>query len=217
MNVVDVRKADGDRPYLLGPEPDGPVRAAVLVLPGGRARSHRRTQAWNLTRLRMKPFARHLRELAIAPAVWTVGYRHRGWNGAEASPVADAEWALTTITRDYGEMPVVIVGHSMGGRTALRVAGYPAVVGVAALAPWLPDSEPIGQVAGRDLLFMHGSRDRTTDPKATQRYAKLARPIARSADYAIVKGEGHAMLRSPQAWHSAVADFTAACLADNTS
>lgn len=164
----------------------------------------------------MKPFARDLRGLAAAPAVWTVGYRHRGWNGAEASPVADAEWALTTITRGYGEVPVVVVGHSMGGRTALRVAGYPTAVGVAALAPWLPDGEPIGQVAGRDLLFMHGSRDRTTDPKATQVYAKLARPIARSVDCVIVKGDSHAMLRSSQVWHSAVTDFTAACLSDAT-
>ncbi|WP_438949092.1 LLM class flavin-dependent oxidoreductase, partial [Streptomyces harbinensis] len=35
-----------------------------------------------------------------------------------------------------GPVPVVLVGHSMGGRAALRAAGHPAVTGVVALAPW---------------------------------------------------------------------------------
>ena len=35
-------------------------------------------------------------------------------------------------------MPVVLLGHSMGGRTAVAVADDPSVVGVVALAPWLP-------------------------------------------------------------------------------
>jgi len=36
-----------------------------------------------------------------------------------------------------------LVGHSMGGRTALRCAADQAVVGVCALAPWIEPGEPV--------------------------------------------------------------------------
>lgn len=52
-------------------------------------------------------------------------YRYRGWNRAEASPVSDAIWALAQIRVERPGLPIVLVGHSMGGRAALRVAGDP--------------------------------------------------------------------------------------------
>jgi dienelactone hydrolase len=155
----------------------------------------------------MLPFARSL-ERAGGPGglmVWTLGYRYRGWNGDEASPVPDARWALEQVRHRHGALPVALVGHSMGGRTALRVADDPLVRSVAALAPWLPEGEPAGAVAGRQVLIMHGTNDRTTDPHASQAYA-LRAPADRIGTIS-VRREGHAMLRRPGAWHRLTTAF----------
>ena len=37
----------------------------------------------------------------------------------------------------YPGVPIALVGHSMGGRVALHLAGEADVVVVAALAPWI--------------------------------------------------------------------------------
>ena len=105
--------------------------AVVIVLPGGKADSFAPTAPRQLARLRMLPFARQLsrRGRRYGVQVWMLRYRYRGWNGAENSPVQDARWALDEVRRRHGDVPVVLVGHSMGGRTALRVAADPAVVG----------------------------------------------------------------------------------------
>ncbi len=104
------------------------------------------------------PFARALhRELGPqGVAVWSVRYRYRGWNGSAASPVADARAALDGVRRTHGQVPVVLLGHSMGARTALRVADDPLVRGVTALAPWLPDGEPV-DVDDVVVRLVHGA------------------------------------------------------------
>ena len=48
--------------------------------------------------------------------VGQVRYRYRGWNGVDADPVADVRQALDELADLVGEVPVVLVGHSMGGR-----------------------------------------------------------------------------------------------------
>jgi alpha-beta hydrolase superfamily lysophospholipase len=89
-------------------------------------------------------------------------YRVRGYN--EGDPVADLEWALSEIARRHGNVPVCMVGHSMGARSVLRCAGHESVRAVVALAPWLPPGEPTAQLAGRTVVMAHGTRDRTTSP-----------------------------------------------------
>ncbi|MGI8330550.1 alpha/beta hydrolase [Actinomadura scrupuli] len=195
------------QPRLAVRGPAGQVRAIALVLHGGRANSHEPAAARQPAALRMVPFARSL-ERAGRPcglAVWSLGYRYRGWNGAEASPVPDARWALDLIRQRHGDLPVALVGHSMGGRTALRIADDPLVRSVAALAPWLPEGEPTGAVAGRQVLIMHGTDDQTTDPGASLAYA-LHAPAARIAAIS-VRREGHAMLRRPGTWHRLTTGF----------
>src|SRR5215831_8161717 len=81
----------------------------------------------------------------------------RGWNGEQASPVHDLNRMLDEIRGTYGPVPVVLIGHSMGARAALRAAGHPSVTAVAGLAPWLPPGEPTGQLAGRRVLLAHGA------------------------------------------------------------
>ena len=146
-------------------------------------------------------------------AVWLVRYRYRGWNGEEMSPVPDVRWALDEVRRRYGEVPVVLAGHSMGGRTALRVAGDESVRGVVALAPWLPDGEPVDQLAGRRVLIAHGTRDRVTSPRASRRYYDRACAVTQDIEYVAIPGEAHAMLLRAGTWNRLTTQFVLGVIA----
>ncbi len=192
----------------------GETIAVVLVLYGGKAESHEPSQPWHLSRLRIRSFANkiHRRTRRDGVATWTLRYRLRGWNGAEASPVADARWALEEIRTRHGDVPVVLVGHSMGGRTALRVADDPAVTGIVALAPWLPEGEPRVRLGARRLLVIHGTLDRWTDPRASKAYVEAARAEGSPASWLAMTGHGHFMLRSRAKWKRLTSDFVCLCL-----
>jgi len=197
------------RPHVMARPASGATRAVALVLPGGRADSFELAQARHLANVRMRPIARDLHRSGRAAglAVWQLRYRYRGWNGTEMSPVADAQWALDEVRTRHGMVPVVLVGHSMGGRTALRVAGDESVHGVAALAPWLVDTEPVEQLAGRQVLVIHGSRDHVTSPVASRRYVERARTVTSGVEYVDIAGETHAMLRRWRTWHRLTTGF----------
>ena len=145
-------------------------------------------------------------------ATWRVRYRYRGWNGAEASPAADARWVLDQVRRRHGDVPVVLLGHSMGGRTALRVADDGAVTGVVALAPWLPAQESVAAIRGRSVVIVHAAQDRWTSPAESRFWLERARPLARSACYVRVDGAGHFMLRRASVWSSLATGFVVAAL-----
>lgn len=188
---------------------DTPVRAVVLVLHGGRERGHDRVRRRQLSYLRMVPFARALRARGVRHglAVWLLRYRLRGWNAPDLDPVRDAEWALAEIGRAHPGVPVVLVGHSMGGRVAFRVAGHPSVVAVCGLAPWLPPGEPVSQLAGRSVLIAHGDRERMIDPRLSYLYSVRAKAVTDRVARFAVRGDGHAMLRRAGDWTRLVTDF----------
>lgn len=183
------------------------VRAAVLVLHGGQEDSTAPAAPWQPAYVRMIPFARDLRR-APGVAVWLLCNRYRGWNAPDLDPVADARWALARLRAEYPGVPVALVGHSMGGRVALRVADDPAVAGVCALAPWTPEGEPVAQLADRTVLIAHGDRDRMTDPALSYTYAERAKEVTDAVARFDVRGEGHALLRRYRAWTSLVRRFT---------
>ena len=135
-------------PFVDLPTRTTPPRAAVLVLHGGKAESRGPVEPRQLTVRRMQPFVRSISSLGGDLAVGQIRYRYRGWNEAAADAVADVEFALVAIGERYGPVPVVLVGHSMGGRAALQAAGHSRVRGVVALAPWLPDTDPVEQFGG---------------------------------------------------------------------
>ena len=212
----------GRTPVLTRLAPDdswnGPTVGAVLALHGGRVRGRRAVGRLDLPMLRMYAIARSLAD-RLAPdgiAVWMLRYAVQGWNGADASPVADARWALRQVA-SHADVPVAIVGHSMGGRTALRVAGASNVAGVVALAPWIPPGEPMGDLAGRRLIIGHGTADRTTDPRASRAYASDAWGVASEVRCVDVPGEGHALLRKPGWWNEFAADSAREVLASTTA
>lgn len=179
----------------------GETRAVVLVLHGGKADSFEQSEPTHLSSRRMRPFARaiHRAGRQHGVAVWSVKYRVRGWNGPERSPVQDARWALQEVRRVHPGVPIALLGHSMGGRTAVHVLGEPGVVAAALLAPWLPH-EPVEGAAGRDVLVAHGVVDRWTSPRESLAWAEQARPLARSLRFVVVRRTGHFMLRRSGLW-----------------
>ncbi|MFF3886445.1 alpha/beta hydrolase [Streptomyces sp. NPDC001914] len=183
----------------------GPARVAVLILHGGAADSKAPLRPWNVARARMRPFVRSVtRALPDEGAfVGQVLYRYRGWNGADADPVADVLRALDELTALVGEVPVVLVGHSMGGRAALRAAAAPQVRAVVALAPWCPEGEPVAHLRDKRVIVLHGDRDRITDPAASFALVRRAAAAGSSASAVRVEGGDHAMLRRARTWHRA--------------
>jgi len=134
-------------------------------------------------------------------------YRARGWNarpGHEPAPVGDGRWALDQLRQRYGEVPVVLVGHSMGGRTACALADAEGVVGVVALAPWLPAGEPVGPAARQRLVLAHGQADRWTSSTGSLEWSRRARRAgARVARYELGQ-VGHFMFSRVAQWNGLV-------------
>jgi hypothetical protein len=92
----------------------------------------------------------------------------------------------------------------------MRSAGHHTVRGVVALAPWLPGTEPVQQLAGRDLVVLHGTRDLTTSPRASARFVARAAPLTRRAVCLHVPWSGHGMVLRASTWHRLTAAFVAA-------
>lgn len=183
----------------------GRARGAIVMLHGGKASSHSpvdgRSASWRRARTLQRAIAHEALEEGVA--TWLLRYRHRGWNDlGSPSPVPDARWALDQVRRELGEVPVVLLGHSMGARTAIRVADDPLVVGVVALAPWLPPGEPVGSLAGKRLAVAHGSRDRITSGRAAEDFVRRAAGVARSAYFQDMGAVGHYMLRNVAGWNA---------------
>lgn len=191
-------------PNLTRIDPADPPRGVILMLHGGKAQSHSpvdgRSLSWRRSRLMQRSIAPAARREGVS--TWLLRYRHRGWNDVSSpSPVPDAEWALAEVRRELGEVPVVLLGHSMGARTAVRVADDDSVVGVVALAPWFPGGEPVRTLAGKHLAVGHGRLDRITSYRQARDFVVRAREVARSAEFEDLGEVGHYMLRDAGAWN----------------
>lgn len=206
-----------------------PVRAVVLLLPDGQLVSHR-SPSRVATTVTTRALARHLigQPSAEGLVVHPVHYRWRGWNGEAAHPVADAEWALEEVWRAYGDVPVCLVGRGMGARAALRAAGHPTVEAVAALATWLPRppaephpgeavddapaGEPVAQLAGRQVLLVHGTEDRRSPPEGTYRLGLRAKEATARVCRFEAHGDDHRLRGYRGEVRALVADFALGAL-----
>jgi alpha-beta hydrolase superfamily lysophospholipase len=205
----------GNGAELRGHVPPDP-RSVVLLIHGGAETGTSRVRWSGLAALRMVPFAlaltRRARRSGEDVAVIRLKNRIRGWNGAAQDPLVDARWALDRVRRTLPGTPVVLVGHSMGGRVVLRLADEPAVAGLAALAPWIA-ADARRPRPGIPVLLVHGTKDRITDPRRTA--ALAARFAAAGVDvrHVPIDGGDHPMVRQASTWHDLVADFVSEVLA----
>lgn len=181
------------------------ARAIALVLHGGAPHSTDPLDGRSLSWRRGRALARHLAAVVTSDdiGVLLLRYRVRGWNdghGPLPSPVVDARWALDEIARTH-DLPVAVLGHSMGARTGVAVADHPAVRGVVALAPWLPPDDPIAPLSGKMLRAAHGRLDRITSARATRAYVARATEVA-DAEFTDMGAVGHYLLRRVPLWNA---------------
>jgi len=195
-------------PHLRFSGGDARAEAVVLLLHGGREHQLAPVRAFDAGVLRLIPFGRNVVRAGRGRiALASLRYAVLGWNGELESPLPDARWALDRIGERFGNVPVGLVGHSMGGRVALRIGDHTRVHSVAALAPWLPEGEPIPSLDDRNVLLAHGTADHTTDPRETARLAMKLREDGVEVEEHEFIGGRHSMLFPAGPWHDIVGEF----------
>jgi alpha-beta hydrolase superfamily lysophospholipase len=198
-------------PRLIETRAEGTPDGVVLLLHGGAAREGSpAVSPTQLSVLRMIPIAHRIaRAGAGRLAVFRLLNSARGWD-ARQTPVDDAAWAVVRLRERYGDRPVALVGHSLGGRAALLAGGQDGVAGVVALNPWVHPEESI-DLRGRPALIVHGTDDRVALP---ERSAAVARRLARTADvgYISIPEANHAMLRHGRRFETYATEFVTATL-----
>jgi pimeloyl-ACP methyl ester carboxylesterase len=187
--------------------------AAVLVLHGGAGRSgNMMVSPTQLSVLRMIPIAARLAHSGGRRlAVYRLLNSRRGWD-TKHTPVDDVRWALNQLKERFErDLPVGLVGHSLGGRAAILAATQPEVRSVVALAPWVYPNDGERDLSGRRVLIVHGAQDRIARPANS---AAVARALGRTADvgYITILGGKHAMLRHHAEFDGLAAQFTVATL-----
>lgn len=196
----------------------GEVRGVVLLLPGGFVRS--RLKPLKLVEQGLQELAAELTEQGRSDgiAVHLLHYRYAGWNGAAADTAADTRWALAELASRYGDVPVVLIGNSLGGRAAFWEAGHPAVVGVVGIAPWLPYGDPVEHLVGRRVLIIHGDRDRSEASAAKSLdYARRALAVVPDlARYEVPRGS-HYLVKQADAVRALTTAFVLAILGTEPS
>ncbi|GAB3781244.1 alpha/beta hydrolase [Nocardioides pacificus] len=192
----------------------GTPRGVVLMLHGGLQHSDLPVDLRSASFLRTAAMHRVIagRVRAAGVSAWLLRHRVRGWN--DGDPVPDARWALEEVRRAHGAVPVVLLGHSMGGRTAVHVADDASVVGVVGLAPWWAPGETVRTLAGRHLVGAHGTADEITSPIATRAYVERALSVAASAAFQDMGPVGHYLLKGVRAWNDVAVSRSLALLTD---
>ncbi len=188
-----------------------PTRAVAVFAHGGTVASVEPPRERALSLIRMRAIQEAVSQAAAGRGVETylVRYRVAGWNGAAADAHADVRWALDRVRERHGDVPVVLVGHSMGGRAVLRAGNDPSVAAVCGLAPWTPPGEPVGHLRGRTVVLAHGRGDRWVPARLSAEFAaRAAGAGVRIARFTLPGG--HGMVRRAGAWHALVRDVVLA-------
>lgn len=129
------------------------ARDVVLLAPGGTA--HDRPGGWSSNMRWLAPRLR--RRLGPQVRIVEVRYGNSSWNNDQLrGPIEDVREALEFIgtTRH-----IALVGFSMGGAATLANAGAAGVLGLVAIAPWLPGQLPVDVLDGKRLRVIFGTLD----------------------------------------------------------
>jgi len=187
--------------------------SVVLVLHGGASDSTMRVAPTSLAALRLIPVASAVAGRVPDAAVYRLRFAVRGWNGDGADVLADAGWAIERLAARHPGLPVVAVGHSLGGRVAMHVVqSSPIVVGAVGLAPWVEPTDPVDGLAGIPLAVVQGTRDRVVPERSTRAWLARAEQAGAQIQSVLIDGGGHAMLRYIRRWHRLSADGVATVL-----
>jgi predicted esterase len=190
---------------------DAGTVAVALFCHGGTAASVEPPRERALSLVRMRAVEQFVSTAAAGRGLTTylLRYRVAGWNGGAADAYADVRWSLDRIRAEHGDVPIVLVGHSMGGRAVLRAGGEAQVTTVCGLAPWTPPGEPVAHLRGRTVAILHGRGDRWVPPALSADFAVRAQEAGAHVARFTVAG-GHSMLRRAQLWHTFVRDVVLA-------
>ena len=186
----------------------GAVQGVALFCHGGAATGTAPPREQALSLVRMRAIERFVRSATGDRGITTqlLRYRVAGWNGSAADAFVDVRWAVERIRDEQrSEVPIVLVGHSMGGRAALRAGGDPQVAAVCALAPWTPPEEPVAHLRDHTVAILHGRGDRWVPAALSADFAVRARSAgAHVARFTTVGG--HSMIRGAHRWHAFARD-----------
>jgi dienelactone hydrolase len=190
----------------------GETRGVAVFCHGGTVASLEPPRERALSLVRMRAFEQFVHRTCADRGIDTylVRYRVAGWNGEAADAFADVRWACAQVRDEHGtDVPIVLVGHSMGGRAALRAGGERSVTAVCALAPWTPPGEPVLHLRGQTVAVLHGRGDRWVPARLSADFAVRARRAgARVARFTVAGG--HSMLRRSHEWHTFARDVVLA-------
>jgi dienelactone hydrolase len=190
-------------PIIEGHSARGEVRGIAVFCHGGTATSVTPPRDGALSLVRMRAIEQYVRAGAADRGISTalIRYRVAGWNGAAADAYTDVRWAIEQVRSEHGDrVPIVLVGHSMGGRAALRAGGDPQVAAVCGLAPWTPPGEPVAHLRDQTVAILHGRRDRWVPAKLSADFALRASEAGAHVARFTAPG-GHSMLRGALRWH----------------
>lgn len=166
-----------------------------------------------LSVLRLVPLARRIARAGKGRlAVYRLLNSYRGWDTSH-TPVQDVAWAIEQVVERHGpDVPVCLVGHSLGARAAILAADRPPVRGVVALAAFVypNDADGLG-LRDRQILFVHGLRDRIAPARRARQLAERLARHNRVGFLALPDGK-HAMLAEHRRFGTAAADFVTATL-----
>jgi alpha-beta hydrolase superfamily lysophospholipase len=173
--------------------------------------------------LRLIPVAWAIASHVPTAAVYRLRFSVRGWNGGGSAVLGDARWAIDQIAAAHPGLPIVVVGHSLGGRVAMHVVGSSStpdasglrsrVVGAVGLAPWVDPGDPVDLLRGVPLAVVQGTRDRIVPERSTRAWLARAERAGARIDSTLIDGAGHAMLRYFRRWHRLAADGVLTVLA----
>ncbi|WP_372736764.1 alpha/beta hydrolase [Nocardioides sp.] len=200
------------QPKIVGvAEPSQPA-GAVIVLHGGAQRGDSRMQVspTQLSVVRMIPTARAVARAGNGRlAVYRLLNSWRGWDH-EHTPLDDAIWSLAQIRARHPDLPIGLVGHSLGGRAALLAGAQPQVRSVVALNPWVYPTDT-ADLTGRRVLIVHGLRDKIAAPERARTVAANL-SLTADLDFVTIPDGKHAMIRRGREFDGRAAEFTAQAL-----